>query len=47
MFSCLCLYTVASSPHKLTASCISDSNIILIWNRPDPPNGLIKNYMVS
>jgi len=38
---------VASSPRDLTASCVSDSSILLSWHRPDPPNGIIKNYTVS
>lgn len=43
----LCLYTVPSLPRDLTAGCFSYSNIFLKWQRPDPPNGLIKNYTVS
>ena len=41
------MFTVASPPRDLTAHCVSNSSIILKWHRPDPPNGVIKNYTVS
>ena len=45
--ACLVLYyTAPSSPYNLTAVNITSNSFILVWEQPDPPNGLIVNYSV-
>ena len=40
------VHTAPSSPRNLTAMNITSSSFILVWEQPDPPNGLIDNYRV-
>ena len=40
------VHTAPSSPRNLTAMNITSSSFILVWEQPDPPNGLIVNYRV-
>jgi len=40
-------FVVPTEPRSIVATNITQSNASLTWQRPDPPNGLITNYIVS
>jgi len=40
-------FLAPTKPRDFFPTDVTQSSIFLIWQRPDPPNGLITNYTVS
>ena len=46
-FTYLVIIIVPTAPSNFNYSHLTNSSVMLTWRRPDPPNGLITQYIVS